>query len=200
MPRPSTGAALLIAAGLFVTTAQAEPAFSHDYLELNYSRMDPAEASIFEDTAITGLSSRISLSLDDHSWIAIEHGNLSSEEFDDSLRRGLEYSALLFGAARQVTDRGIWYFEAGPSFSRPTNADVERSVVFALGIRTQISPRFELGGGPRVDGAGRLEPHKPEWTMRVNGLLTLSKRIALSASYDYRENDTQWQLGARVNW
>lgn len=202
MPSPSIGAALLIAAGLVVTAAQAEPAFSHDYLELSYTRMDPdaASASIFEDTAVTGLGSRISLSLNELSWVSIEHGNLSSEDFDDDTRRRLEYSALLFGAAQQVTERGIWYLEAGPSFSRQTQGDTRRSVVFALGIRTRISPRFELGGGPRLDGVGRLEPDKPEWTMRVNGLLSLSERVALSASYDYRENDTQWRLGARVSW
>jgi hypothetical protein len=200
MPRPMNGAAVLIAANLCMGMAEAEPAFSHDYLELSYNRMHPNTGSLYEGATLSGIGSRISLSLDELSWVVVEHGNVSSEDFDDSLRRGLEYSALLFGAARQVTDRGIWYFEAGPTFNRLTYGETQRSVVFALGIRTRISPRFELGGGPRLDGVGRLDPSTPEWTMRVNGLLSLSDRVALSASYDYREDDRQWQLGARVSW
>ncbi|MDQ2068901.1 hypothetical protein [Natronospira bacteriovora] len=181
-------------------SAHAEPGFGHDYLSLSYTRLNPDRDTALQGTTLTGLAGRLNLSIAEHSWVALERESLSSEEFDDDSRLGLEYNALLFGAGQMITDRGMAYVEAGPSFSHLRQEATVRSVVFAVGIRTRISPRFELGGGPRLDGRHRLDPDDHEWSMRVQGVFDLSDRVALSGSYDYREESRQWRLGARVRW
>ncbi|WP_406672222.1 hypothetical protein [Natronospira sp.] len=64
----------------------------------------------------------------------------------------------------------------------------------AAGIRTRISPRFELGGGPRVGGVSRLDPESGEALMQIHGVFELSDQVAISGSYDYHGDDRQWRL------
>ncbi|WP_406672000.1 hypothetical protein [Natronospira sp.] len=178
-----------------VTALGSELDFSTDFLEAQYSRIDPDSAD-----AITGTSSRLSLTVSPGSWLILEREMLSRDNQDLPGRVAVEYNALLVGAGGMITDRGMWYLEGGPVTARVSLQDTRRSVSMAAGIRTRISPRFELGGGPRVGGVSRLDPASGEALMRVHGVFELSDQVAISGSYDYHGDDRQWRLGARLNW
>lgn len=191
----------LLALGLagFWASAHAEqPLFPHSYIQLEHSRMNPEQG----ETA-TGLSGRISLSLmgDEDIWLAVERDDISMDaSFESEERVQMEYSALLLGTGYRVTDEGMWYVEGGSAVVRVSGEESRQSIVAAIGIRTQISPRFELGGGPRLGSRNRLNPEESEALMRVHGRLALSSQVAITGSYDYHGDDGQWRLGAQIRW
>ncbi|MCP1726377.1 hypothetical protein J2T60_000342 [Natronospira proteinivora] len=179
-----------------VGQAQERP-FPHSYLQLENSRMNPDEGE-----SATGISGRISLTLmgEEDIWLAVERDDLSTDPFENEQRIQREYTALLLGGGYRVTDEGMLYMEGGPAVVRVGGNESQRSLVAAVGVRTQISPRFELGGGPRLGSRSRLDPEQGESMMRIHGRLTVSGQIAITASYDYHGDDSQWRLGAQIHW
>jgi len=175
--------------------AHSENTFPLNYVDLEYSRIDPDMGD-----SLTGVSGRINIALSEQTWIGLIREDFAREAFDQTEAFGMEYSALMFGAGDHITDTGMWYLEAGPTFSRISGGEVRRSIAFGFGIRTQISPRFELGGGPRFGAVNRLNPEKNEPLMRLHWALSLSDSVAATGSYDYREDGSQWRFGARISW
>jgi|GEM_PF-2122829 len=183
--------------GLASGPVLAEDPFPHDFLQLEHSQVSPKEGQ-----RSSGLSGRLSIELGRHKdhWLVVERDDLTTEAFNDHQRQQSEYTAVLLGTGYRPTDEGMWFVEMGPAVVRNSGQSSRQSIVAAFGIRTQISPRFELGGGPRLASAGRFDPEDHEVLMRVNGRLTLSEQISIAGSFDYHEDHRQWRLGAQLRW
>ena len=176
--------------------AASDAPFPHGYLQLEHSQVSPDEGN-----RSSGLSGRLSLDLGgDDNWLVVERDDLTTEAFNDTQRQQTEYTAILLGTGYRATEDGMWFVEMGRAWVRNSGTSSQPSIVGAVGIRTRISPRFELGGGPRLASSGRFDPDEHELLMRVNGRLTVSNQISITGSFDYHDDYQQWRLGAQLRW
>lgn len=173
----------------------AELDFPTNTLSVEQTEIDPEFG-----TDLDGLSGDLRLRLWESTWLRAVREDLSLADNSLAADRDVEYTALMVGVGGMITEQGMWYLEAGGSETRVTGQPAERSVAYGVGIRTRISPRFELGGGPRFGAVSRLEPGEDEALMRVHASLDLFSSLALSGSYDYGEDHRQWRLGLQLAW
>lgn len=146
----------------------------------------------------SGTSGRLNLGLDDRHWLLVERDMMSRDLDGNGLSETRRFGRVAFGAAHHATDEGLWFLELGLAHARDELRGSSVGPTVALGIRTRISPRFELGGGPHWSEVSRTDPDREEWFFRIQGVFDLSDRVALSGMYDHHDDGFRWRAGVRL--
>lgn len=192
----------VLLAGLATLAGSLLPAVAVAEINFPTNSFSVEQTELRPDTGIDldGLNGQLSLAVAENVWIRLGRETLNPADGPSGDWPEWRYSTVMIGVGGMITDQGMWYLETGGSEVHRKGGASERSGAFALGIRTQISPRFELGGGPRFGAVHRLQPGEDDALMRVHGNFRLFEGLALSGSYDYNDDYRQWRLGLRLAW
>lgn len=192
----------VLLAGLVTLAGSLLPAVAGAEIDFPTNSFSVEQTELQPDPGIDldGLSGQLSLAFAENVWIRLGRETLSPADGPSGAGPEWRYSTVMLGVGGMITDRGMWYLETGGSEIRLQDGASERSGAFAVGIRTQISPRFELGGGPRFGAVHRLQPGEDDALMQVHGNFRLFDGLSLSGSYDYTDDYRQWRLGLRLAW
>ncbi len=169
--------------------------FEHNWLEVGYASLESDDAR-----RASGASGRINLELPEDHWLVLEHDQLSRSVDGDTLSSGHDYSRFAVGAGHYATDEGMWIMELGMARSSDELLGTDYGLSAGAGIRTRISPRFELGGGLYWSGVARHDPDEDESFLRVHGILDVTDRVALSGLYEHLDDGFQWRVGLRAGF
>lgn len=189
----------LVLLGLLWTSA-ATAADEPGNFDLTWVEVAATSDERDDERRFSGTTGRINLGLDERHWWLMERDVMTRDVDESQFAGSHRFGRVAFGAAHHATDEGLWFLEVGLAHAQEQMQGSSVGATAALGIRTQISPRFELGGGPHWAGVSRRDPNRDEWFFRIQGVLDLTERVAFSGVYDHHDEGFRWRGGVRLSF